>query len=115
MKQIYSELPLSEKQIEKLLDQYPVFEINEKIYCLNREGRESLIQEIAFFLGECDMERVREFNLTHLPIFTSLSSRISSEVSDSLIKWVVRLFFNPNEGKYRNRVLTTLLQITLID
>lgn len=69
---------------------------------MNKEGREELMQELVFLLGDCNNDKTREFDLKEADIFVTLGRRFSPQVVDSLIQWILRSFFDPVDGKNNN-------------
>ncbi|KAI6191459.1 Sister chromatid cohesion protein DCC1 [Aphelenchoides bicaudatus] len=91
--EIFSALPLSEGQVTCLLNKYPIFEIDGRVLCLNMEGRGELINEFAYFLSDCDIEHVRESDISESSVFSSMSKQFPQQVAVSLTHWILRMFF----------------------
>lgn len=97
--------------MRRLLEDYPVFEIDGilclkcserlftgSLYCLNTQGREELMEGFAYFLEDCNYDRVMRSDLTESSIFASINSNFE-QAKESILEWVFRMFFERIDGK----------------
>lgn len=69
------------------------------VFCLSTEGHDELMRELAYFLDDCNVDEVRESDLSGLSIFSSMSNQFPRQVADSIVQWILRLFFERADGK----------------
>ncbi|KAI6205629.1 hypothetical protein M3Y94_00813900 [Aphelenchoides besseyi] len=98
LQQFMSAFPLCESQVQRLLSEYPVFEINNSIFCLSANGQNELMSEFAGFLDDQSSLSLRRSDLENSSIFSDINTRYSSTVVGSLVDWMLRSFFDSEDG-----------------